>query len=155
MKYCLTNKNGIIVYLYDQNGNIYVCPFVRSGNTIHCNGIDPKPEEEALEGCLKALEEFAKRVCEESIIPNREHYNNIEMVTITDLHIFDYMNKSNYETFDLQEALPIDATAYNDYNKKKLKIMYYINQILIAVRYIMFLMINFINQETQYINTMF
>ena len=121
LKYCLTNKNGIIVYLYDTNGNIYVCPFVRSGNTIHCNGIDPKPEGEILESCLKALEEFAKRVCNESVIPNREHYNNIEMVTITDLHIFDYMNKSNYERFDLQETLPIDAAAYTDYNKKEIK----------------------------------
>ena len=43
------------------------------------------------------------------------------MVTITDLHIFDYMNKSNYERFDLQETLPIDAAAYTDYNKKEIK----------------------------------
>ena len=39
----------------------------------------------------------------------------------TDLHIFDYMNKSNYERFDLQETLPIDAAAYTDYNKKEIK----------------------------------
>ena len=121
LKYCLTNKNGIIVYLYDSQNNIYVCPFIRSGNTIHCNGIDPKPEEPLLEECLKALEQFAKEVCEKSTISDREHYSNIEAVTITDLHMFDYMSHSKYEKFQLQEYLPIDAGIYTDYNKKEIQ----------------------------------
>lgn len=121
LRYCLINKNGVIVYLYDSQNNIYVCPFIRSGNTIHCNGIDPKPEEPLLEECLKALEQFAKEVCEKSVIPDREHYSNIEAVTITDLHIFDYMSHSNYEKFELKEYLPIDAGIYTDYNKKEIE----------------------------------
>ena len=121
LKYCLTNKNGIIVYLYDNHNNIYVCPFVRSGNTIHCNGIDPKPDENTLPKCLQALEQFAKEVCEKSIITGREHYNNIEAVTITDLHIFDYMSHSKYEKFELHEYLPLDTGVYTDYNKKEIQ----------------------------------
>lgn len=121
LKYCLTNKNGVIVYLYDSQNNIYVCPFVRSGNTIHCNGIDPKPDENILPECLQALEQFAKEVCEKSIISDREHYSNIEAVTITDLHIFDYMSHSKYEKFELQEYLPIDDGVYTDYNKKEIQ----------------------------------
>ena len=121
LKYCLLNKNGVIVYLYDSQNNIYVCPFIRSGNTIHCNGIDPEPDEALLEECLNALEQFAKEVCEKSIFPDREHYSNIEAVTITDLHIFNYMEHSKYEKFELQEYLPIDAGIYTDYNKKEIQ----------------------------------
>ena len=117
LRYCLLNKNGVIVYLYDSQNNVYVCPFIRSGNTIHCNGIDPKPEESLLEECLKALEQFAKEVCDTSTIEGREHYSNIEAVTITDLHIPNYMKNSKYEKFNLQEYLPIDAGIYTDYNK--------------------------------------
>lgn len=124
LRYCLLNKNGVIVYLCDNQNNVYVCPFIRSGNTIHCNGIDPKPDDSILDECLEALKQSAKEVCDKSYIAEREHYDNIEAVTITDLHIGNYMKNSKYEKFDLQEYLPIDAGVYTDYNKKD-KIQHY------------------------------
>ena len=117
LEYCLTNEQGVIVYLNDNYGNTYICPFVRSGNAIHCNGIDPEPPEEVLDDIMETLMLFGQNICEESVKNNREHFLNIEVVTITDLHIQSYMSQQDFEIYHLDEPIPLNTELYTDYNK--------------------------------------
>lgn len=112
LSYCLLSPHAIILSLKDEDNNKYICPFIRTGNTIHGNGIDPIPNEKYIPKLLKALETFSKEICLKS---------GIDIVTITDLHIFDYMKNSNYKECNITNKIPIDADLYSDYHKNEIK----------------------------------
>jgi hypothetical protein len=119
-RYCLTNKSAVIIYLVDKQGNKYICPTVRSGNGIHCNGIDPEPEGSKIDGILTALSNcFADILRKDySTINNNK---KIEVATVSNLHLQSYFDSANFEEYKLGHTLPIDSSCYCDYNKPNIK----------------------------------
>ena len=119
-RYCLTSRNAVIVYLKDSKGNKHICPIVRSGNAISCNGIDPEVSDEYKKQALDAL---SKCFCDMMNISCEKESRNqqIEVGTITDLHMKEYFSKYKYPSYTLEETLPIDFSCYTDYNKRDTK----------------------------------
>lgn len=127
-KYCLLDKNAVIIYLTDETGKKYVCPTIRSGNGIHCNGIDPECDEYKRTELVKALEKCFKEIIKKSNL-NDKHEYNIEVATLTNLNMKGMKPKENIFEYDLRRYLPIGSNCYNDYNKKDIT-----NYILAASR---------------------
>lgn len=119
-EYCLKNKNAVMIYLIGKDGTKYVCPTIRSGNAINCNGIDPEVPEECRSKVLTALSRCFKQIIDESFKSDRPHYENIEIGTVTNLHLEDYFKSLDIKKYDLKHALPLDQPCYCDYHKKEI-----------------------------------
>jgi hypothetical protein len=116
LNYCLTSPYAVLVGLHDENKNFYICQFIRNGNGIYGNGIDPKPEnEETNEKLYRALVECANKFIRDS--SNKE---KIEFVTITNLHQEEFLSTKKLEQIEPSDSLAIDTTFYSDYYKKEL-----------------------------------
>lgn len=118
-KYCLTSPNAVVVYLKDNDGNKHICPIVRSGNAIHCNGIDPEVKDELKKYAIEALSQCYCDMMRVSF--DKDSKENIEVGTITDLHLKEYFKNYKYPSYDLQCTLPLDESCYTDFNKKEIK----------------------------------
>lgn len=117
-RYCLTSNQAVIMYFTNKKTNhTYICPIIRSGNGIHCNGVDPKLEEdekdEFFKAFTKAMDEIIRVSSKESIDDEK-----IEVATITNLHLEDYFLEKDYSKYQLETYIPIDCPCYTDYNKK-------------------------------------
>lgn len=113
LKYCMTNDHAVIVGLWDQEGKFYICPFIRNGNGIYGNGLDPKPasnkiNQELMDALMKCTEEICKASSEDE---------KIEYATITDLNQEEYLRNKNLKSIKIQEYLPIGSVFYSDYHK--------------------------------------
>ncbi|HHW68734.1 MAG TPA: hypothetical protein GX747_00120 [Tenericutes bacterium] len=117
LEYCMTNKNSMIVGLWDEKNNFYTCPFIRNGNTIYGNGIDPEPEnEEIAHRLLDAIKEMGNKIIERS-----NSNEKIEAVIITDLNIEKFLNNENLKSISIDENIFIDGSFYADYHKEDIK----------------------------------
>lgn len=114
LRYCLTNPNAIIVGMWDNN-NFYICPFIRNGNGIYGNGIDPKPKDEDACRILNALKE-----CADDIIKESSDNEKIEFATVTDLHQEKFFANTDLKTIDINDYLILDETFYSDYHKPEM-----------------------------------
>lgn len=115
LEYCLTSPHSIVVGLWDEDNNYYHCPFIRNGNTVYGNGIEPKPKDEktALK-LLEALKEVGNSFIGKSYIKEK-----IELVTITDLNLEKYLKNTDLSSISINEYLPIDKAFYSDYHKNE------------------------------------
>jgi|GEM_PF-4486433 len=113
-RYCLLNKNAVIVGITDRNGKFYMCPIVRNGNGIYGNGIDPKPETDELKkDVLRALTECSKKIIKDS------NYNEkIEFAAVMDLHQEDFFKEQGLKKINIEDNLAIEDSFYADYYKK-------------------------------------
>lgn len=110
LRYCLISPNGAIMYLY-YNGTKYILPCSRNGNMVNINSIDPKiTSEEEANNVLSMLEKIVS-------LWVFDDCNGIELVTITDVHMEDYIKAKNYDTINFDYAIPLDVNVYTDYNK--------------------------------------
>lgn len=117
-RYCLTSNQAVIMYFTNEKTNrTYICPIIRSGNGIHCNGVDPKLEDDEKADFFRA---FTKAMDEIIMISSKESIDSekIEVATITDLHLEDYFEVNGYLKYQLETYIPIDCPCYTDYNKK-------------------------------------
>ena len=117
-RYCLTSNQAVIMYFTNRKTNTnYICPIIRSGNGIHCNGVDPKLQEDEKDDFFKA---FKKAMDEIIKISSRDSIDSerIEVATITNLHLEDYFRENSYLKYQLETYIPIDFSCYTDYNKK-------------------------------------
>jgi len=121
LEYCLKNENAVFIYVIDPSGKKYVCPTVRSGNAINCNGIDPMIEPEKVDDILKVLSTCFKEIIETSYDSDRNHYENIEVATITDLYLIEYFENGNFEEYILDKKLPLNYECHCDYNCSDIK----------------------------------
>ena len=116
-RYCLTSNQAVVMY-FTNSKHTYVCPIVRSGNGIHCNGVDPElpPEERDsfFEAFSAAMEDIITTSNECSISDQR-----IEVATVTDLHLESYFAEQEYPKYQLEVDIPLDQYCYTDYNKKE------------------------------------
>lgn len=117
-RYCLTSNQAVIMYFTNEKTNhTYICPIVRSGNGIHCNGVDPKlpldERDDFFKAFTKAMNEIIRVSSKESIEEEK-----IEVATITNLHLEDYFRENSYLKYQLETYIPIDYPCYTDYNKK-------------------------------------
>lgn len=117
LEYLIKSPHGVILYLVDQNNKLYICPFIRNGNGIFGNGIDPMPEDEIV---ANQLLNAIKEACENMIL-NSSSEEMIEFATITDLHQEEFFKTKNLEEIKIETYLPINATFYSDYHKKDKK----------------------------------
>lgn len=117
-RYCLTSNQAVIMYFTNEKTNhTYICPIIRSGNAIHCNGVDPKLPLDERDDFFKA---FTKAMNEIIMISSNESIDSerIEVATITNLHLEDYFRENSYLKYQLETCIPIDCPCYTDYNKK-------------------------------------
>ena len=117
-RYCLTSNQAVIMYFTNKKTNTnYICPIIRSGNGIHCNGVDPKLPIDERDDFFKA---FTKAMNEIIMISSKESIDSerIEVATITNLHLEDYFRENSYLKYQLGTFIPIDFSCYTDYNKK-------------------------------------
>ena len=113
----MTNPNAVIVSIKGKNDKQYICPFIRNGNGIYGNGIDPKPETEKEQ--LEILEALQKCVAE--IIEKSNYKEPIEFATITDLHYKKFLNKRNLKKIEIDRRLQIGEDFYSDLHKEEMK----------------------------------
>lgn len=117
LNYCLTSPHAVVVSLIGEDDNLYICPFIRNGNGIYGNGIDPKPtSNEVAEKLVTALSKCANEIIEKS-----DDNEKIEFAIITDLHLEQFLYNKGIESKQIDEYLPIDGAFYADYGKKDLK----------------------------------
>ncbi len=117
-RYCLISNQAVIMYFTNEKTNhTYICPIIRSGNAIHCNGVDPKLPIDERDDFFKA---FTKAMNEIIMISSKESIDSerIEVATITNLHLEDYFRENSYLKYQLETYIPIDCPCYTDYNKK-------------------------------------
>lgn len=119
-KYCLTNPNAIIVYLEDNTGKKHICPVIRSGNAINCNGIEPEVDANMRNNAVEALSKCFSEMIERAYL-SEDHTKNIEVATLTDLKLHDYFVLNNYTEYKPQVPLPLNCNFYSDYNKNEIK----------------------------------
>lgn len=114
LRYCLTDKNAVIVEIYDSNNKFYACPFVRNGNTIYGNGIDPEPENDVIKNqLLSVLKEFADK-----IIQSSDEQEKIEIVAIMDLHQEEFFSRNLNRVIEVPNKISFDHDFYSDYYKE-------------------------------------
>lgn len=121
-KYCLLNKNAVLIYLTDVDNTKYVCPIIRTGNGIHCNGIDPEFDLSRKEYLIEALEDCFKKICYISSSINKEQNKNIQIATLTSHN----MKKTSMDYEVYNDYIPIPKTKDNiiyhcDYNTKEVQ----------------------------------
>lgn len=111
LKYCLVSPNGGILYLY-YNNEKYIIPFSKNGNMLNINNIDPRIYDENLATYLiNILKEVGKTWIN---YPESE----IEIVTITDIHMKEFMENMNLESIKFDKPIPLNTKIYTDYNKE-------------------------------------
>lgn len=120
-RYCLTSNQAVMMYLTNkETEDVYVCPIIRSGNGIHCNGIDPvmddSQEDDVIETFSVAMREILA-ISEKESRPDEK----IEVATMADLHLKKYFKEHSFESYQLDVAIPIDYNCYTDYNKVKIE----------------------------------
>lgn len=125
LEYLVKSPHALIVTLTLETGELYICPFIRNGNAIFGNGIDPMPKDESTS--YKLLEAL-KEACE-TILLSSTLDETIEFATITDLHQEEFLRKQNLKEFKVNTYLPIKASFYSDYHKKD-KITYIISSLV-------------------------
>lgn len=130
LHYLLKSPHGVIVYLTDQNNNKYICPFIRNGNGIFGNGIDPEPESEYIANfLLEALQE-----CTQDMMLASDSHEEIEFATVTDLHQKRFFSEQDLPIIKIDQYLPIDGVFYSDYHKDELT-TYIINSLISNPQY--------------------
>ena len=110
LKYCLTSKDGGILYIYYNNIK-YILPFSKNGNMININSIDPRIFDENLaHGLINIIRKIG------NIWIN---YNDsfIDIITITDIHMKEFMEKLDLEIVNFDRPIPLNTRMYTDYNK--------------------------------------
>ena len=111
LKYCLVSPNGGILYLYYNNVK-YIIPFSKNGNMLNINNIDPRINDENLAiNLINILKEVGKTWIN---YPKSE----IEIVTITDIHMKEFMENMNLESIKFSKSIPLNTKIYTDYNKE-------------------------------------
>ena len=111
-KYCLTNKNGGILHLYHNNIK-YTLPFSKNGNMLNINSIDPRfTNQETTNIIINSLKQIANTWINYKDSP-------IEIVTITDIHIKEYLKELKLEQVNIKEVIPLNTNFYTDYNKNE------------------------------------
>ena len=117
LRYCMTNPHAVIIGLWDENNKFYICPYIRNGNGIYGNGIDPKPETDDLKQALmEALQE-----CTAKIIKTSSQKEKIEFATVTDLNYKDFFAKREIKKIEVDRYLPLEEKFYSDYHKDEIK----------------------------------
>lgn len=110
--FCLTNPKGLVFYI-EYNNIKYVLPATINGNMLNINSIDPRIEDENLyQKLIIAIKEIAKIIVQDPI-------NQIELVTITDIHHEKFMSEKDYEKILFEKFIPLNTDVYCDYNKKE------------------------------------
>lgn len=111
-RFCLTNPKGFVFYI-EYNSTKYVLPATVNGNMLNINSIDPKvPDKILYENLMKIIREMAKKVV-------LDEKNQVELVTITDVHHKKYMNEQDYEKVSFEKFIPLHTDVYCDYNKSE------------------------------------
>ena len=119
-RYCLTSNQAVIMYFTNPKTNhTYICPIVRSGNGIHCNGVDPELPIDERESFFAAFTEAMNKIITISEKESKDE-EKIEVATVTDLHLKEYFADADYSKYDLGVYLPLHQHFYTDYNKKKI-----------------------------------
>ncbi len=109
--YCLTSPLGFVLKItYHQND--YILPCTVNGNMININSIDPKITDEIT---YNHLMEVIKEIG--NILINKT--NNIELVTITDIHHETFTKNSNLPKINIDKFIPLNTDVYCDYNKQE------------------------------------
>ena len=110
-RFCLTNPKGLIFYI-EHNNEKYVIPASINGNMLNINSIDPIIEDkDTFIEIINTIKYFSKEIIEN---PN----NNIELASMTDIHLNKFLDNSKYEKIYFEKFIPLNETAYCDYNKK-------------------------------------
>ena len=110
--YCLNNKNGGVLHVYYNNIK-YTIPFSKNGNMLNLNSIDPRINNQEL---FDKLIEILRKISKKWII---EKDSPIELVSITDIHMVEYMKKKKLEKLNISKSLPFGCDIYTDYNKNE------------------------------------
>ncbi len=119
-RYCLTSNQAVVMYFTNpKTQHTYICPIIRSGNGIHCNGVDPELSEEEREIFFEAFSQAMEQMISISE-KNSIEDEKIEVATITDLHLKDYFEDHTYSKYQLETYIPLDQPCYTDYNKKEI-----------------------------------
>ena len=117
LRYCALDKNGAILSLTTKEGNYYICPLIRNGNSVYGNGIDPEPKtEKETEELLTTIKECFSKMCLRS-----DKKEPIEIGVITDLHNKNYFEHETYEKFNSKEAFMLGEYCYTDYYKSTIQ----------------------------------
>lgn len=110
--YCLTNPHSIIIEINYHNKK-YICPCIRNGNCIYCNGIDPKISNEIeTNEIIEALIYCMKEICEKS--NNKE---KIELASLSNLHLGNFLDNKHLKKVQLEDNLFINGKFYADFYK--------------------------------------
>lgn len=113
LRYCMLEPNGLIVNMRDEANNLYICPFIRNGNGIYGNGIDPVPPNlETSDRLMKALIEYTNEFMRKS----REN-EKIEFVAITNLHQSEYFDSKDYKILKIKDNVFVNSDCYSDITK--------------------------------------
>lgn len=111
-EYCLTSSKGFVLYV-EYEGVSYVLPSTVNGNMLNINSIDPRISDSSLyQKLLNIITEISNRVI-------GDEKNQVELVTITDIHHEEFMKDSGLETVSFDYFLPLGTDVYCDYNKKE------------------------------------
>ena len=117
LKYALTDRNAVIVGLYDNNSTFYMCPFIRNGNGIYGNGIDPEPiTNELKSSIIRALQDCAKKMIKLS-----DENEKIEFMALMDLHQERFLSEKAYQEIQIDNKISIGESFYADYYKNENK----------------------------------
>lgn len=115
LRYIMTQPHAYVIEFIDEFGERYICPFLRNGNVVYGNGIDPKPtNNQVRDKLLRALEHCAHQMIEQS---NQEE--PIDYVTITDLHLKDQLDDLGYIKMDMDNYQPSNDFFHTDFHMKE------------------------------------
>lgn len=126
-KFCLTNPNGGIIEIKDDEENTYIVPLVRIGNGLYGNGIEPNYiNKEKIPFIKKAIVK-----CYNEIIKKSYNEEKIEFCTLSNLH--GYIDKNEFKQIsltDIEENVDFYCDLFKgeiknyiiagDYNKKEI-----------------------------------
>ena len=110
LTFCLTSPNGGIMFLYYNNVK-YILPCSRNGNMININSIDPEINDRATYNII------IMALIKISNLWTKDINNGIDIVTITDMHISEFMKDSKLERIAFDKYIPLGTNIYSDYNK--------------------------------------
>lgn len=109
-RFCLTNPLGLVLYIEYADVK-YILPSSVNGNMLNINSIDPRIEDEVL---YQKLMSIIEKISERIVLDEK---NQIELVTMTDIHHEEYMRKQMYERINFKKFIPLNTDVYCDYNK--------------------------------------